>query len=212
MGAAEALAGEQAAQEGGAFRAALAHVEVGVGAVADEGVDERDVGVGHVGVEVAGADEGQLAEFGADEGLQGAFGVVEGGGQAGAVEDGVDAVHVSAQGAEAVAPLVHHGLEQGVVHRAVRLGHGEHEGARLPGAGGVHGGNEAGHFAQRLGGRAAGVGDDGLAAQPAALGEILRRGDGGEAVALDGETEQGHARARAGKRLGVHASTPSSSA
>ncbi len=54
-------AGEQFAQRRRRLGAALAHVEMRVGAVADKGVDQIDHAVGDIGVEVEGRDDRHVA-------------------------------------------------------------------------------------------------------------------------------------------------------
>ncbi len=103
----------------------------------------------------------------------------------------------------AVLPFRHHAVEERLLHRAVRLGHRQQERHRLPGAGGVHVGDEAGQFAQHARRGGARVGQHRVAAQQRAAGEVRLRRDRGEAVALDGEAQQGDART-------AHSVTPSS--
>ena len=80
-----------------------------------------------------------------------------------------------------------HAAKKGVIDGAVGLGHCEHQGDRSPGASSVHVGDEAGHFGEHAGGGAAGFVEEGLMFDPGAGAEVGFGGDGGEAVALDGE-------------------------
>ena len=202
-------AADQLLQHLGRFGAAVAHVQMRVGAIADEGVDRVDTGVGHVGVQVeAGDDRHAGADDTADHGLDCAFGVVIPGGQAGAVHDAVDAVDF-AGGAQAGFPLGHQAIEECLVDRAVRLGHGEQQGNGIPRLRLIVLADEAGQFTQHARGRAARVGKDIVAAQQRANGEVVLGGDRGEAVALDREAQQGDARPICFRH---YSSTPSISA
>ncbi len=107
------------------------------------------------------------------------------------MQHGIDAVEL-AGGAQPCLPLGEQAGEEGVVHRAVRFGHGEGEGHGFPGAGGVHGGDEARQFAQHARGGGAGLGEQVGAGEQGAGGEVRLGGLGGEAVALDREAEQGN--------------------
>jgi hypothetical protein len=60
---------EQPTQQGGRLGAALAHVEMRVGAVADEAVQQRDIGIGDIGMQVEAGDHGRVvADDAADQG------------------------------------------------------------------------------------------------------------------------------------------------
>ena len=68
--------------------------------------------------------------------------------EAGAMQHAIDAVE---RARAARRPCSHSAImrsKNGLLHRAVRLGHRQQERHRLPGAGGVHVGDEAGQFAQ----------------------------------------------------------------
>ena len=68
---------DQAAQQRSRLGATFAHVEMRVGAVADEAVQQRDVGVRDVGVQVEGGDDrGVRSNDAPDQRQQRALGVV----------------------------------------------------------------------------------------------------------------------------------------
>ena len=204
MRADETLALQQPQHEVGALRTARPHVDMRVGPIADEGVVERHVFGRDVAVQIVAAHEGDFTEYLAHLRLQGAFRVQQFGGQAGAVQHGVATVAITAQRLQPGAPFGHETGENGVLHRPIRLGHGQHDGVRLPRAGLVHGGDEARHFAECGGRGGAGVVHQVVAAEQAAGFEVVQCGRRRPAVALDGKAQQGDARA--------HIETPSNSA
>ena len=205
MGDMGSYAGEQFAHHLRRLGAALAHVHVRVGAIADIGVDGVDIRRRDIGVQIVGGDD--LA-VGSDEAAHHrqdrAFGVVVLGGQSGAVHDAIDAVQFAGV-AQLAFPLRHHASEEGVLHRPVRLGHRQQAGDCLPGAGRIHVRNEPRHLAEhaRRGGTC--IVQHRLAGEQRLGGEIRLVYDGGEAVAFDGEAQQGDARF-------AHSCTPSNSA
>ena len=170
------------------------HVEMRVGAVADKGVHQFHIGGGHVGMQVvAGDDRDVVAPDAADHGQQRALGVVVLGGQAGAVQHAVDAIECAALGQISL-PIFHQALEETRIHRAIGFCHRQQARHWLPGAGGVHVGDETGQLAEHRGGGKAGVGEHGGAAHEGAGLEVLLGGDRCEAVALDGKAQERDAR------------------
>ena len=105
-----------------------------------------------------GDDRHLWADDAADQTEQRALGVVVLGGEAGAVQHEIDAVEPAGPG-QASLPLLHQAVEEALVDRAVRFGHRQQDWHRLPGAGRIHGGDEAGHLAQHARGGRSGLGD-----------------------------------------------------
>jgi hypothetical protein len=101
----------------------------------------------------------------------------------------------SAGGAQPVLPALHQLHEEPMLDRTAGFGHRQQDRHRLPGAGGVHVGDEAREFTQHVGRGRAGVFDHGRPLDQGAAMEIGCRGDRGEAVALDREAQEGNARA-----------------
>jgi len=192
-GEAGACAGQQAAQHLRRLGAAFAHVEMRVGAVADERVHQCNVGVRDIGMQIVGGDHGdRVVHHPADQGEQGAFRVVVLCRQPGAMQHAIHAVELS-PGAQTGLPLRHQAVEERLINRSVGFRHGEHDRHWVPRPGGVHGGDEARQFAQHARGRRARLIQHRLTRQQGAGGKIGLGGDRRKAVALDREAEQGDA-------------------
>ena len=186
-------AGEQVAQHGGRLGAALAHVEMRVGAVADEGVDQIDHAVRDIGVQVVGRDDRHVRPDDPAHPLeQHALGIVLLGRQRRAVGADIDAVDRQRR----VQPALHRVeqfLEEVVLDRPVRLGHRQRDADRLPRPGRVHRRDKARRLGQHRRGRAARLADDGVAFEIGAGEEMRLRRRRRELVALDREAEEGDA-------------------
>ena len=185
----------QAAQRLRCLDAAFPHVQMRVGAIADVGVHQLDVGRRHIGVQIVGRDDRHLiADHAADHGQQRALGIVVVHGQSSAVQHAVNAVEFAGC-AQVGLPLRHHAVEEFLRHRPVRLGHRQQTGFRLPGAGRVHVGDEAGHLPQHHRRGRPCIGQHGVAAEQGPRAKVGFEGDRREAIAFDGKPQQGNARA-----------------
>jgi len=180
-------AGQQTAQQHGRLGAAFAHVEMGVGAVADEPVQQGDIGVRHIGMQVERGDDRNLrADDAANQAKQRALRIMVPGRQSGAVQHEVDSVQ--AAGLRQVGlPALHQPIEKLLLHRPVRLGHCQKAGHRLPRAGRIHRSQKAWEFTQHAWCRRSRLGQQRRAADQGAGLEIGLRRDRGEPVAFDGE-------------------------
>jgi hypothetical protein len=95
---------------------------------------------------------------------------------------------------EPVLDLFQEVLEEALLDGAARLGLGHAQWDRRPVAAAVHLGEEARQVGEGDGGRRAPLADDLVAADIDVLLKIRRRAHGREAVALDGESQDGDAR------------------
>ena len=108
--------------------------------------------------------------------------------------------------------MLHQMREKPRIHRPIRLGHRQQARHRFPCASRVHVGDETGHLAQHRRRGQAGIGQHGGPAHQSTGLEILLRGDRGEAVALDGESQEGDSRAPTMAGRLCHNTTPNISA
>ena len=181
---------DQPAQHLRRLCAALAHVEMRIGAVADEGIEIIRGGIGDVGMQVEARDDGNgRPDDAAHHRQQRAFGVVVLRGEAGAVQHAIDAVEL-ARRAQPVLPAPHHPGEEFMLHRPVRPGGGEQDRHRPPIAGRIHRGDESRQFAEHARRRLARLRQHRGAFVELAGAEHRLARRRSEAVAFDGEAEQ----------------------
>ena len=182
-----------------------------VGAVTDKAVHQIDVGGGDVGVQVvAGDDRHVRTDNAAYQRQDAAFRVMIIGGEPGAVQHAVHAVKPSCRAQPAV-PFRHHPIEEHLLDRAVRLRHRQQDRHRLPGAVGIHVGDEAGQFAQHVRCGRPSIVHHRIAAHQRASGEVGLRRNRREAVALDGKAQQRDARPGHGRPQDVRTAAMSRS-
>ena len=148
-------AGEQLRERRGRLGAALAHVEMRVGAVADKGVDPVDHAVGDVGVQVETGDDRHAGADDIADGLEkDAFGVVLLCRQRRAVCADIDTVERQGR-LEPACDRVEQLGEKPMLDRPVGPAHRQRDADRVPRPGRVHCRDKAGRLRQhRRGGRA----------------------------------------------------------
>ena len=133
---------QQATQDLRRFRAAFAHIQMRVGAVADKGVQQVDIRLRHIRVQiVAGDNRHGIPDDPSDQGEHGAFRIMVIGREAGAMQHAIDAVDRASRSQVGFPPL-QQPVEERLLHRAVRFGHGQQRGQRFPGTGRIHVGDE----------------------------------------------------------------------
>ena len=118
----------------------------------------------------------------------------------------IDAVQLAGRG-EILFPAPHQAVEKRLLHRSVRFGHRQQARHRFPGTRFVHRGHEARQFAEHARRHGAGFDDQLRTADQGAGSKIGFAGDRREAIALDGEAENGDTRS-----MGGHSAIPISSA
>ena len=134
---------QQATQDLRRFRAAFTHIQMRIGAIADKGVQQVDIRLRHVGVQVVAGDNRHAIPHDApDQGEQGALRIMVLGREARAMQHAIDAVDRTGS-AQISLPSLQQPVEERLLHRAVRFGHGEQGGQGFPGTGRIHVGDEA---------------------------------------------------------------------
>jgi hypothetical protein len=193
QGALRLRAGQHLAQRVGRLRAPLAHVEMWVGAVADEDVDAVHHQPRNIGVEIEGGGDGHVGpDHLADHREEQPVGIVLLGGEGGAVRADIDAVERQRR-QEAPPHLREHLDKEAVLDRAVGLGHRGEDRHRRPGPAAVHRCDEARGLAQHARARRARLGEKRLAGEICPRDEIRLPRHGRELVALNGKTKKRNA-------------------
>jgi hypothetical protein len=191
-------AGQQLAERRGRLLAALAHVEMRVGAVADERIDRLHHAVGDVGVEVERRDDRHVRPDDlAHHREEGAFRVVVLGRHRRTVGADIDRVERQRR-AQPGADRAEKFDKERVLDRPVRFGHRQRDADRDPRTDPIHCRDEARRFGQHRRRRPARLADDVVTLEIGPVEKMLPGGDRREFVALDREAHQGDARRRGG--------------
>ncbi len=175
-----------------------------IGAIADVSVDQRDIRLGHIGVQVVAGDHRCVwTHNAAHQREQRSLGVMVCCGQTGAVQHTIDAVEPAgmAQSRSPIRPSGNRRMPGRPVHSARPSRAGS---APVPIPLSIHVGDEARQLAQHMRRSRARIRQHGFATHQGPCNEILLRRNRGKAVAFDREAKQCDARS--------HSATPRSSA